>query len=263
MRTIIQTVPRVLSFIYSFKSSRIITLLSVITTLIFTIGTGWVEGAGPASIISIMGREIPAIFIILMFNTVFLFATLGVVMITFQFCEFLLFGHFSHAVIGGYRNRYELIAAYLIGTLVFVIPIGTGYVSFYFWMSPGFKPFFFAVCNSIAYFYTIVLMTTAILNINSLKKYALVLLVMIFFVIPATINTVLPMIPDTNIFYSMVIGSLRTLHSVLNVHQSLSRNIDFILQSSFVNTDTILKSVLLLIPYVGIIVFHFKRKEFA
>ncbi|HAC14500.1 MAG TPA: hypothetical protein DCE78_00940 [Bacteroidetes bacterium] len=263
MKTIFKLIPGILAFIYSFKSTKLLTLIAFIGILVFTLGTKHIDGIGLASTISIFGTSIPSMFIFVSFNSIFLFSTLAVVMITFQFCEFLLFGHFSQTIVGAYKNRYELIIAYLFSALIFIVPIGISYTSYYFWMSPNMNTFLFSVINSILYFYSILLITTFILNINSLKKYALVMIVLFFFVIPGTLTIAIPMISGDSFLSKVLVEFLNASKNVLYIHNAFSTGIDFVQQRSFVRYESLLQPVGIVILYMTAIVLIFKKKSFT
>ena len=263
MSTFINLIQRMLAFIYSFKSAKLLTLLAFLGVLIFTLGTKHVDGIGLASTIKFLGTEVPSMLIYMSFNSVFLFTTLATVMITFQFSEFLLFGHFAQSTIGSFKNRYEPIIAYLISTLVFIIPIGVSYTSYYFWMSPNFNTFLFSTINSVLYFYSIIIITTLVLNINAIKKYALVMIIIFFFVIPGTLAITIPMMTDTSLVSKVIVEIITGAKNALSLHQDFNSNISFVQQRSFVRYESLIQPVAFLLLYFVGIVFSFKKKDFA
>ena len=262
MKRIVKLIPGMLAFIYSFKSTKLLTLIAFLGILLFTLGTKHIDGHGLGSTISILGTVIPSMLIFLSFNSIFLFLTLAVVMIAFQFGEFLLFGHFSQSILGAYKSRFEFIIAYLFSSLIFIVPIGISYTSYYFWMSPSVSTFIFSAINSILYFYSILLITTLVLNINTLKKYALVMIVLFFFVIPGTLIFSIPMMNGTGFMSVLLVEILSATKTLLYVHNTFSSAIDFVQQRSFVRYESLLQPLGILTLYLLTIIITFKKKAF-
>lgn len=263
MSTFLKLIQRMLAFIYSFKSTKLLTLISLLGILVFTLGTQHIDGVGLGSTISILGKQVPSMLIFMSFNSVFLFSTVAVVMVTFQFGEFLLFGHFAQSTIGSFNNRYEPILAYLISTFIFIIPVGVSYTSYYFWMSPNMNTFIFSVINSVLFFYSIIIITTLILNFNAFKKYALVMILVFFFVLPGTLLITIPMMTDTNIASKIIVEILTGVKHALNLHQDFSSNINFVQQRSYVNYESLFQPVGILLLYFVTIAITYKKKDFA
>jgi hypothetical protein len=252
-----------LKFFFSFKSVIALIFTGIVAVFIFAFGTTTAEGFGYASQLYILGGSLPIPFMLITttYNSVFILGSIAVIMIAFQFSEFLLFGHVSHSVIGRLRNRTVVMLSYLMALFILALPISLIFIAHY-----------FAIANSvtntltlvlIGWMYTIALflMTTIILNVNAVRKVALFMMILAFLVGPATMMILSNFMKSLGGVWGVISYGTFELYSFLGLHMQLSRLIDFTIRSSFINWSEILGISIYLIPYVLIILFIYQRKE--
>lgn len=252
-----------LRFFLSFKSVVTYLVTAFVFLLLFTFGTTTAEGYGYSSTIYFLGGSLPIPFILLntTYNTVFMLASLAVIMISFQFSEFLLFGHISHSVVGRIQSRTKVITAFLIALLVISLPMSLIFIAHYFAIASSVSSVLFLILIGWMYTFTLTLMTILILNFNSLRKVALFVMILSFLVAPATLMILSNGLKSLGGFYTFLSHGTFEIYSFLGLHFQLSRLIDFTISSSFINWFEFLGLLVYLIPYMSIIIIVYQNKE--
>lgn len=263
MNTLNQVTLNMLRFFLSFKSVVAFLVISIALVLLFEFGTSKADGFGYSSTLYVLGGSLPIPFMVLSttYNTVFMLASLAVVMISFQFSEFLLFGHISHSVVGRIQSRYTVITAFLIALLVISLPMSLIFIAHYFAIASSISSVLFLILIGWMYTFTLVLMTILILNINSLRKVALFVMILAFLVAPATFMIISNGLKSLGGFYSFLSHGTFEIYSFLGLHFHLSRLIDFTISSSFINWSEFSGLLIYIIPYLTIIILTFQKKE--
>lgn len=252
-----------LRFFLSFKSVWAFLIISVVMVLVFAFGTSIADGFGYSATLYVLGGSIPVPFILLntTYNTVFMLASIAVVMISFQFSEFLLFGHISHSVVGRIHSRSKVIAAFLIALLVISLPLSLIFIAHYFAIANSVTSILFLILIGWMYTFTLIMMTIMILNINPFRKVALFVMILTFLVAPATLMILSNGLKSLGGFYTFLSQGTFEIYSFLGLHFHLSRLIDFTISSSFINWTELSGLLIYIIPYLAIIVLTFKKKE--
>lgn len=254
-----------LRFMLSFKSVLFLLFSGLIMTIFFSFGTEIAEGYGYSSLLYILGGSLPVPYLLISstYNTIFMIGSIGLVMITFQFCEFLLFGHISHSVIGRFKSRLSVINAFLISLWVLTLPLSLLFIAHYFAIADSFQQTLFLILISWLYTFTLTLMTVLVLNFNVFRKAALFVMILTFLVAPATLMIMSNGLNSMGGIYSFISAGLAEVYSFLGLHFQLSRFIDFTISSSFTNWSELLGLLVYIIPYWIIIIVGYQRKEFT
>lgn len=252
-----------LRFFLSFKSVLALLIAGVAFLLFFAFGTTISDGFGYSSSLHILGGSIPVPFLVLStsYNSVFMLASIAVVMISFQFSEFLLFGHISHSVVGRIQSRSKVITAFLIALFVLTLPLSLIFIAHYFAIASSLSSTLFLVLIGWLYTFTLALMTVLILNFNVFRKVALFIMILAFLVAPATFMILSNGLKSLGGFYSFLSYGTFEIYSFLGLHFHLSRLIDFTISSSFINWTELSGLLIYIIPYLAIIVVTFQKKE--
>lgn len=256
-------VPNMLKFIFSFRSIVFLTFLAISFTLVALFGVTKVSGFGTGSVVSIFGNEIHFALISLLFGNVYLVLTLFVLLITIQVSEFIFFGHFAQSIICKYRNRLPVLAAYLVASISIAIFAALLYTSYYIPISPGPTHFFYTFIYSALYFYTIVLATTLVVNFSVLKKYTILFIIFLFYIIPVTLKLVLQLFSGHGVMNSISTSILTGFTKLTSVHIEVSNQVDNIIRTGLLQSGLILETVGLLSIYVLIIGYQYMRKDFS
>jgi len=257
------TVINMLRFFLSFKSVVAFLVITIAIVLFFGFGTSTADGFGYSSTLYVLGGSLPVPFMLLSttYNTVFMLASLAVVMISFQFSEFLLFGHISHSVVGRIQSRSTVITAFLIALLVISLPMSLIFIAHYFAIASSVSSVLFLILISWMYTFTLAIMTILILNINSLRKVALFVMILAFLVAPASLMILSNGLKSLGGFYSILSHGTFEIYSFLGLHFHFSRLIDFTISSSFINWFEFLGLLVYVIPYLAIIIVGYQNKE--
>jgi hypothetical protein len=265
MNTLIPQASQMLRFFSSFKSVLIFLSLSLFMPLFFLFGTTVVDGFGSASQLMVIGGSFPIPFILInaTYNTVFLISSLAVVMITFQFCEFILFGHVSHIIVGKIRNRLSVILSYLLALLIISIPLSFIFTAHYFAIVSSFKTTLAILTVGWMYTFSLMLITTLVLNFNALRKYALIMIILLFFVGPGTLMMISNLLKSLGGVWEIISYGTFEIYSFLALHFSFSRLIDFTISSSFFNWMDFGGLLFYIIPYIAIISYTYLKKDLA
>ncbi len=252
-----------LRFFLSFKSVVLFLIMGLAMVIFFVIGTTIADGFGYSSSLYILGGSLPIPFIVLSttYNTVFMLGSIAIVMMTFQFSEFLLFGHISHSVVGRVRNRTSVIVSYLVSLCILSLPLSLIFIAHYFAIATSLSNTLIIIVMSWLYTYTLILMTTLILNFNSIRKVALFVMILAFLVAPATFMILSNRLKSLGGMYELLSYGTFEIYSFLGLHFNLSRLIDFTISSSFFNWTELLGLLFYLIPYIAIIIIVYQRKE--
>jgi hypothetical protein len=254
-----------LRFIFSFTSVVIMTSFSILVPILFVFGTSVANGFGYASQLYLFGGSVPVPFVLInaTYNTVFLIGSVAVVMITFQFSEFILFGHISHSLVGKYRDRLPVISSYLIALLIFSLPVSFIFIAHYFAIVGSLKITMAMLLVGWLYTYTLTLITTLILNFNAVRKFALILMALVFIVGPGSFMMISNLLKSEGGIWGLLSYCTIELYRFLGLHMSLSRLIDFTISSSFFNWSELLGQVIYIVPYLLIIGLVYIKKDFA
>ena len=263
MNSINQLTVNMLRFFLSFKSVVAFLVITIAMVLFFGFGTSTADGFGYSSTLYVLGGSLPIPFMVISttYNTVFMLASLAVVMISFQVSEFLLFGHISHSVVGRIQSRTTVITAFLIALLVISLPMSLMLIAHYFAIASSISSVLFLILISWMYTFTLSMMTILILNINSLRKVALFVMILTFLVAPATLMILSNGLKSLGGFYTFLSHGTFEIYSFLGLHFHLSRLIDFTISSSFINWVELLGLLTYLIPYLGIVMVVYLNKE--
>jgi len=250
-------------FMVSFRSVQILIACSILMTVLFAAGTTIVDGFGSGAILTLLGSDFPIPFmaISITYGSVVMVATLFIVLITFQFSEFLMYGHISQSVLGRHPNRLEVIMAYFLGILAISLPIGLIFIAYYFSIASSSTITLAVIGMSWMYTFLLILMSSMILILNATRKFALILMILVYFILPITFQSFSAVLSKQDGILSYVSIIPEQLFLFLGLHVQLSNLLSFTIRSSFLNFSELIEPIMYLIPYLVITAVLFVRKD--
>jgi hypothetical protein len=265
MNRLIPVIHNFLRFYLSFKSVIAIITSGLALVLFFAWGTSISDGYGYSSTLFILGGGVPIPFMVVntIYNSVFMIATLAVIMATFQLCEFVLFGHFSHSVIGSIQHRPLVITAFLVSLLLISLPLSLIFLAHYVAIAHSTSAFMFVLLSCWLYTYSLILMSILILNVNRVRKMALFTMILTFVVAPTTSMILSTGLKSMGGAYGLLSWVTFEIYNFLGLHFQLSRLIDFTISSSFINWSELFGLLVYLLPYLTLIITIYLKKELS
>lgn len=263
MISTLRLIPNMLKFIFSFRSIQVLTFFSILFLLVAIFGVSKVSGFGGGAVLNILGQEINFVFVSMAFNSIYLVVMMGVLLITIQISEFLFFGHFAQSIISKFRKRYPILVAYLIASISVALLAAVLYSSHYYPVSPSLNHYLYNLLYNTLFFYTVILGTTIVVNYSSLKKYTILVMIFIFYMVPLTLNFVLPMFSGQGFLYASSRAFLSGISKLTSIHIEVSNQASNIIKTGLILDGLFLETIALFGVYVLIIGYQFMKKDFS
>lgn len=261
-----------LFLLWQFTSTKIVLLLSLIFLIVpfFYLETltpgllGEIESSSRGADRSIEGAEIAQFegFMIFLLhgNLSILFWVLAI-WVVLSSSEITLVGQPLQTLLSRNKSRLAHYLATFSGLAVLMFVISTSYYTIPIILSASFEVRLFIVMAGFFYFLTMVLLFMAVLNFEVTAKQSVAFFIFLFFVLPGLIMVVPRSDFNSSILFVMLDKVLRAIYYVLSPHFTLSKLIDNAAMRQYADYAALFKGLILVIAYLGLNLYQFKRKD--